>query len=124
MAESTTPTEEGKEPTAREVTPAPKAKTTTRKRRKSASRKSTAKADNLTEGQTAVLQLVTISPAPRTADELAAQYEGLHEANLWPALPVEQVKRHLSELLSKKVLVEGDEAPDGEPTIEVAGAEG
>lgn len=77
-------------------------------------------ADDLTEQQTAALQLVTITPGPRTADELANAYAGVREANLWPEQSAEQVKRHLTELVEKKLLVEGDQAPDGSPTLELA----
>ena len=83
----------------------------------------TSAAENLTEQQTAVLQLVTVTPGPRTADELANQYAGIREANLWPEQSAEQVKRHIGELVEKKLLVEGDEAPDGSKVIELADAD-
>lgn len=81
--------------------------------------KTETKAPNLTAEQTAVLQLVTIAPAPRTADELANSYAGQREANLWPEQTAEQVKKRLQELADKKLVKDGEDAPDGEPTIEL-----
>lgn len=83
----------------------------------------TSAADNLTEQQTAVLQLVTVTPGPRTAEELANQYAGIREANLWPEQSPEQVKRHIGELVEKGKLKEGDEAPDETPVIELVDAD-
>lgn len=82
-------------------------------------KKTEKKAPDLTEQQTAALQLVTVTPGPRTPDELANAYAGIREANLWPEQSVEQVKRHLAELVDKKLLVEGEEAPNGEKTLEL-----
>jgi hypothetical protein len=77
----------------------------------------------LTAEQTAVLQLVTIEPAPRTATELANNYGGRVIANLWPEQTVDQVKSRLKELVGSKHLKYGEEAPDGEKTLELTAAE-
>lgn len=77
------------------------------------------KAPDLTAEQTAVLQLVTITPAPRTEEELAASYAGLREANLWPEQSQEQVKNRLKELREKKLVKYGEKAPDDKPTVEL-----
>lgn len=99
----------------------PKAKRT----RKQTSSRATGKKTAAKLGQklTAVLQLVTISPAPRTATEYANQYEGLREANLWPEQSIDDVLAGLKALIGKKQLAYGAEAPDGEPTIELVDAE-
>jgi hypothetical protein len=114
--ESTTTTTE---PGTSEPAAAP-AKPKARKSRKRSTSRTTSKVDKLNEKQTAVLQLVTIAAAPRTAGELANSYAGLREANLWPEQSVDQVKAALDALLTKKVLKKGAEAPDGEPTLEIA----
>lgn len=76
--------------------------------------------DSLTENQTAVRQLVTVSPEPRTADELAKRYDGLRREHLWPEQTQKSVKERIDELIEKGLLKEGDKAPEGEPTIELA----
>lgn len=88
---------------------------------KDSTSKSTAapKADELTEEQTAVLQLVTIAPAPRTVAELANSYAGLQAANLWPEQSVGEVEKRLKELLDGPLLKYGDEAPGGDKTVEL-----
>jgi leucyl-tRNA synthetase len=80
----------------------------------------TPKAKKLTVEQTAVLQLVTLAPsAPCTADELAKQYAGLRQANLWPEQTQKSVRERIDELVAAKVLKEGDTAPSGDPVIEL-----
>lgn len=74
----------------------------------------------LTPDQVAVKQLVTITPSPRTADELASQYAGLRQANLWPEQSESSVKQRIGELVDKGVLKHGAKAADDEPTIELA----
>lgn len=79
----------------------------------------------LSAEQVAVKQLVTIAPAPRTADELAASYAGLRLANMWPEQNAEAVKRRIKELVAAKVLKHGPMAPNKDaenavPVIELA----
>jgi hypothetical protein len=85
------------------------------------------KAPELTADQTAVLQLVTVTPQPRTAQELADTYDGLRLANLWPEQSADQVKARLKELVSAKHLKYGERAGaedgDGDPTIELTTAD-
>lgn len=78
------------------------------------------KGAELTEKQVAIKQLVTITPEPRTADELAARYDGLRHENLWPEQSESAVKAGITSLVSAGVLKEGEKAPDDEPTIELA----
>lgn len=73
----------------------------------------------LTADQTAVLQLVTVVPEPRTRDELAKRYDGLRFENQWPQQSQKSVKERIDDLIDKGKLKEGDDAPDGEPTIEL-----
>lgn len=103
--------------------PAPKATKSRKRIRRSGAKSGKKTAAKLGEKLTAVLQLVTISPAPRTAAEYANQYAGLREANLWPEQSVDEVLAGIKTLVGKKQLVEGDEAPDGEPTLELASTE-
>jgi hypothetical protein len=119
MSDESTPTSEGLEPTA--TTVEPKAKKG-RKRKRTTARKAPrqSKAAKLNAKKTAVLQLVTIAAAPRTATELANSYAGLREANLWPEQSVDQVIDAIDALVKEKVLKKGAEAPDGEPTLEIA----
>jgi hypothetical protein len=85
------------------------------------------KSAELTTDQTAVLQLVTITPQPRTIEELANTYAGLREANLWPEQSTDQVKARLKELVTSKHLKYGEKAGvedgDGDPTIELTAAD-
>jgi hypothetical protein len=74
----------------------------------------------LTPDQVAVRQLVTVVPEPRTKEELAQRYDGLRRENLWPEQDESQVKARITELVKDGVLKEGDEAPDGNPVIELA----
>jgi hypothetical protein len=82
---------------------------------------SAAKSD-LTPEQVAALQLVTIAPAPRTIKELAESYAGQQTANLWPDQSVSQVESRIKELVKGPLLKYGDEAPDGEKTVELTAA--
>lgn len=70
--------------------------------------------------QVAVIQHVTIAPAPRTADELAASYAGLQVANMWPEQSEKAVKERIAELVKAGKLKHGKKAADGESTIELA----
>lgn len=79
----------------------------------------TDKAPKLSTEQTAVLQLVTLAPAPRTADELAKSYDGLRRANMWPEQSQKSVKERLAELDKLGLVKDGEKAPGGEPTIEL-----
>jgi hypothetical protein len=81
---------------------------------------SKSKPNTLTADQVAVKQLVTITPSPRTAAELAAQYAGLRQANLWPEQSESSVKQRITELVERGVLKHGAKAADDEPTIELA----
>lgn len=74
----------------------------------------------LTANQVAVKQLVTVVPEPRTADELAARYDGLRTENMWPEQGETSVKQRIGELIKAGVLKEGDLAPDEQPVIELA----
>jgi hypothetical protein len=74
----------------------------------------------LTADQVAVKQLVTVVPEPRTSEELAQRYDGLRRENLWPEQSESSVKARITELVGDGVLKEGAEAPNGEPTIELA----
>jgi hypothetical protein len=87
---------------------------------KGGSATATKSAGQLTPNQVAVKRLVAITPSPRTADELAASYDGLRQANLWPHQSESSVKSAIKELVDRKVLKRGDKTPDGEPTIELA----
>jgi hypothetical protein len=78
------------------------------------------KDETLTAQQTAVLQLVTITPAPRTEDELAKSYDGLRRANLWPKQSQGSVKERIGELVKLGKLKRGKKTPSDEPTIELA----
>jgi hypothetical protein len=75
--------------------------------------------ETLTAEQTAVLQLVTIESSPRSADELAKNYDGLRAANLWPEQSEKQVKERVAELVKAGKLKKGEKTPDGEPVIEL-----
>lgn len=81
----------------------------------------------LTAEQTAVLQLVTVTPQPRTIEELANTYAGIRDANLWPEQSPEQVKSRIKELVTAKRLKYGENAGvedgDGDPTIELTAAD-
>lgn len=81
----------------------------------------------LTADQTAVLQLVTITPQPRTADELANTYAGLQLANQWPEQSADQVRSRLKELVTAGKLKYGEKAGtedgDGDKTIELTAAD-
>lgn len=74
------------------------------------------KAPELTADQTAVRQLVTVVPEPRTAQELADRYAGLRIENQWPEQSASSVKQRIGELIQKGFLKEGPKSPDGEPT--------
>lgn len=75
---------------------------------------------DLTENQVAVRQLVTVVPEPRTREELGDRYAGLRLENLWPEQTERSVKERIDELIDKGLLQEGDKAPNGEATIELA----
>lgn len=77
-------------------------------------------ASKLTGKEIAVKQLVTITPAPRTAAELAASYAGQRVANLWPQQSKEEVEKTIAALVKRGVLKHGRKAPNDKPTIELA----
>lgn len=78
------------------------------------------KADELSAEQTAALQLITIAPEPRTADELADSYAGQQVSMLWPEQDRDSVKSAVEALVSSGHAKEGAAAPDGTPTIVLA----
>jgi hypothetical protein len=80
------------------------------------------KVEQLSAEQTAVLQLVTIAPEPRTADELAGSYAGQATGNLWPEQDEDSVRSALDALQSKGLVKEGDKDPEGNPTIVLSAA--
>lgn len=92
----------------------------TQKSGSSAAAKATDSTPDLTANQVAVRQLVTITPEPRTADELAKRYDGLRTENMWPEQTQRSVKERIEELIDKGLLAEGDAAPEGDPTIVLA----
>lgn len=81
------------------------------------------KTESLSAEQTAVLQLVTITPQPRTIEELANTYDGLRLQNQWPEQSTDQVKARLKELIKGPHLKYGEKAGvedgDGDPTVEL-----